>query len=342
MSHAHTKLAGLYAYPTVIPEIPANKDAKLVLVTGGAGFVGSHVIDRLMLQGHRVLTGCLDNFYTGSKRNIAHWADHPNFCLLSHDITDPLLIDVQFDRIYHLACPASPPHYQSDPIATLKTAFMGTLHMLDLAKRTGARFLLSSTSEIYGDPQVHPQPETYWGNVNSIGPRACYDEGKRVSEALVYSYTGVDIRVARIFNAYGPRLSPSDGRVISNFLTQSIQGLPLSVYGDGSTSRSYQYIHDLVDGLLLLMESQYSLPINIGNTCEYNLIQLANLVIKITGSASDIVFAEAPIDDPHRRRPDISRAKEILGWEPKWDIEQGIRETAEWFRTISMELRPEI
>ncbi|NJL81824.1 MAG: SDR family oxidoreductase [Chloroflexaceae bacterium] len=297
-----------------------------ILVTGGAGFIGSHLIDRLMEQGHEVL--CLDNFYTGHKRNIEKWLGHPYFECIRHDITEPIRLEV--DRIYHLACPASPVHYQFNPVKTIKTNVIGTLHMLGLAKRVKARFLLASTSEVYGDPLVHPQTEEYWGNVNPIGIRSCYDEGKRVAETLTFDYhrnNGVDIRVARIFNTYGPRMFENDGRVVSNFVVQALQGIPLTVYGDGSQTRSFCYVSDLVEGLMRLMEGDYIGPVNLGNPVEYTILELAQTIQKMVNPNADIAFKPLPQDDPKKRQPDISRAKTYLGWEPLVPLQEGLTKT---------------
>ncbi|KAK9474102.1 uncharacterized protein V1510DRAFT_412428 [Dipodascopsis tothii] len=309
---------------------------KRVLVTGGAGFVGSHLVDRLMLLGHNVI--CLDNFFTGSKSNVAHWIGHPNFELIRHDVVDPIMLEV--DQIYHLACPASPVHYQSNPVKTLKTGFFGTYNMLGLAKRVKARFLLTSTSEIYGDPEEHPQREEYWGHVNCIGPRACYDEGKRVAETLAYSYQrqdGVDVRVARIFNTFGPRMTWNDGRVVSNFILQALKNEDLTIYGDGNSTRSFQYVHDLVDGLVLLMNSDYTEPVNLGNQEEFTIEQFARMVRELVGDetgecTSKIINLAAMTDDPQRRKPDIQRAKEHLGWQPRWTVRDGLKETVQYFK----------
>ncbi len=302
-----------------------------ILVTGGAGFIGSHLIDRLMAQGHEVV--CLDNFYTGHKRNILPWLNHPNFELIRHDITEPIRLEV--DQIYHLACPASPVHYQYNPVKTIKTNVMGTLNMLGLAKRVKARFLLASTSEVYGDPEVHPQSEEYRGNVNPIGPRSCYDEGKRVAETLAFDYhrqNDVEIRVVRIFNTYGSRMLENDGRVVSNLVVQSLKGIPLTVYGDGSQTRSFCYVSDLVEGLMRLMNSEYTGPINIGNPEEYTILQLAQAVQNMVNPDAEIIFKPLPQDDPQRRRPDITKAKTLLGWQPTVPLQEGLKLTVEDFR----------
>lgn len=302
-----------------------------ILVTGGAGFIGSHLIDRLMEAGHEVL--CLDNFYTGTKHNILKWLNHPYFELIRHDITEPIRLEV--DRIYHLACPASPLHYQSNPVKTIKTNVLGTLYMLGLAKRVGARFLLASTSEVYGDPQVHPQSEDYRGNVNCTGLRACYDEGKRVSETLTFEYYRehkVDIRVARIFNTYGPRMVEDDGRVVSNFVVQALRGNPLTVYGDGSQTRSFCYVSDLVEGLIRLMDGDYIGPVNLGNPGEYTIRELAEMVQKMVNPEVELTFKPLPEDDPRQRQPDITRAKTYLGWEPTVPLAAGLKLTIEDFR----------
>lgn len=306
---------------------------KKILVTGGAGFVGSHLVDKLMMEGHEVTV--VDNFFTGQKKNIAHWMHHPNFSLVVHDVTEPLMAEV--DQIYHLACPASPPHYQFNPVKTIKTSTEGTLNMLGLAKRVKARILLTSTSEIYGDPQVHPQKETYWGNVNPIGPRSCYDEGKRVAETMMYSYkeqSGVEVRIARIFNTFGPRMHPNDGRVVSNFIIQALQEKPLTVYGEGEQTRSFQYVDDLVNGLHALMNSDYDGPVNLGNPDEFTMKQFANHVKELTKSKSEIRFLEKTQDDPSKRRPDISKAKEKLGWEPRVTVNEGLTKTIEYFQGV--------
>jgi len=303
-----------------------------ILVTGGAGFIGSHLIDRLMTDGHEVI--CLDNFYTGHKRNILKWLDHPYFELIRHDITEPIRLEA--DQVYHLACPASPVHYQYNPVKTIKTNVLGTLNMLGLAKRVKARFLLASTSEVYGDPEVHPQSEDYRGNVNPIGPRSCYDEGKRVAETLAFDYhrqNDVEIRVARIFNTYGSRMLENDGRVVSNFVVQSLKGQPLTVYGHGSQTRSFCYVSDLVEGLMRLMNSDHTGPINLGNPDEYTILELAQAVQKMVNPDAEIIFKPLPQDDPQRRRPNITKAKTLLGWEPTIPLQEGLKLTVEDFRS---------
>jgi len=302
-----------------------------ILVTGGAGFIGSHLIDRLMKEGNEVI--CLDNFYTGHKRNIVHWLDNHYFELIRHDIIKPILLEV--DQVYHLACPASPVHYQFNPIKTVKTNVVGTLNMLGLAKRVKARFLLASTSEVYGDPEVHPQPEEYQGNVNCIGIRSCYDEGKRMAETLSFDYyreNQVDIRVARIFNTYGPRMLENDGRVVSNFISQALRGNPLTVYGDGSQTRSFCYVSDLVDGLIKLMNSDYVGPVNLGNPDEYTILQLAKTIQDMVNPTAKLSFKPLPEDDPRKRKPDITKAKTILNWQPTINLEEGLKLTIEDFR----------
>jgi UDP-glucuronate decarboxylase len=302
-----------------------------ILVTGGAGFIGSHLIDRLMAENHDVV--CLDNFYTGRKHNLVQWMDHPYFEIIRHDITEPIRLEV--DQIYHLACPASPVHYQYNPVKTVKTNVMGTLHMLGLAKRIKARFLLASTSEVYGDPGVHPQPESYWGNVNPIGIRSCYDEGKRIAETLTFDYhrqNGVDIRVARIFNTYGPRMLAQDGRVVSNFVVQALQGKPLTVYGSGEQTRSFCYVSDLVDGLMRLMNGEHIGPINLGNPDEYTMLELAQQVQTLVNPDVAIEFNPLPKDDPQRRKPDITQAKTLLDWQPKVPLSEGLQQTVESFK----------
>jgi UDP-glucuronate decarboxylase len=305
---------------------------KRILVTGGAGFVGSHLCDALLAAGHEVL--CADNFFTGNKANIEALLDHPYFELLRHDVTFPLYVEV--DEIYNLACPASPIHYQHDPVQTIKTSVHGAINMLGLAKRLKARILQASTSEVYGDPNVHPQPEEYWGNVNPIGPRSCYDEGKRCAETLFFDYRRqfrLPIKVARIFNTYGPRMHPNDGRVVSNFIVQALRGDPITIYGDGKQTRSFCFVSDLVEGLRRLMDSPEDTtgPINLGNPGEFTMIELAEAVIRLTGSASPMVFRPAPVDDPRQRQPDITKARGKLGWEPTIPLEQGLVQTIAYF-----------
>jgi len=305
---------------------------KRILVTGGAGFIGSHLVEKLLNNGHEVL--CVDNFFTGSKDNIVHLLDNPYFELIRHDIIFPLFVEV--DEIYNLACPASPIHYQYNPIKTIKTNVMGSINMLGLAKRVKAKILQASTSEVYGDPDVHPQPESYRGNVNPIGPRACYDEGKRAAETLFMDYhrqTGVRIKIIRIFNTYGPRMHPNDGRVVSNFIVQALQNKPITIYGNGTQTRSFQYIEDLIEGMIKMMNTEDSFlgPINIGNPQEYRIIDLAKKIIELTGSRSKLIFKPLPEDDPRQRKPDISLAKKKLGWEPKIPLEAGLKKTIEYF-----------
>ena len=304
-----------------------------ILITGGAGFLGSHLCDRLIEQGHEVI--CLDNFFTGRKTNIQHLLGNSQFELVRHDVIDPFKFEV--DRIYNLACPASPPHYQYNPIKTMKTSVMGAINCLGLAKRVKARVFQASTSEVYGDPNVHPQQESYWGHVNPIGLRSCYDEGKRAAETLFFDYhreNGVDIRVIRIFNTYGPRMLPDDGRVVSNFIVQALQGRDLTVYGDGSQTRSFCYVDDLVDGFMRFMEQEKIVgPMNLGNPGEFTMLQLAELVLKKVGGKSKITHLPLPSDDPKQRRPDITLAKETLGWEPKVRLEQGIEKTISYFKS---------
>lgn len=307
-------------------------ERRRVLVTGGAGFLGSHLIDRLLDRGDEVL--CVDNLFTGTKRNVDHLHDEPRFEFVRHDVTFPLFVEV--DQIYNLACPASPIHYQYDPIQTTKTSVHGAINMLGLAKRLKCRILQASTSEVYGDPAVHPQVEEYWGNVNPIGDRSCYDEGKRCAETLFFDYhrqVGLEIKVARIFNTYGPRMHPNDGRVVSNFIVRALRGEPIPIYGDGSQTRSFCYVDDLVDGLIRLMDSDPSItgPINIGNPGEFTVRELADLVIALTGSSSELEFHPLPSDDPARRRPDISKATTQLGWSPTIELESGLRRTIEYF-----------
>lgn len=306
--------------------------AMRILITGGAGFLGSHLCDRLFNEGHEVL--CLDNFYTGRKRNVRHLIGDPRFELVRHDVTEPFKFEV--DQIYNLACPASPPHYQHNPIKTAKTSFLGAMHCLGLGKRLGARVFQASTSEVYGDPEVHPQPESYRGCVNPVGIRSCYDEGKRVAETLFFDYhrqNGVDIRVVRIFNTYGPRMLPDDGRVVSNFIVQALKGEDLTIYGDGTQTRSFCYADDLIDGFVRLMNHPSLIgPVNIGNPGEFTMLELAELVLKKVGGRSKISFHPLPGDDPKQRQPDISLAKSELGWEPKVTLEQGLDPTIDYFR----------
>jgi UDP-glucuronate decarboxylase len=306
---------------------------KRVLVTGGAGFLGSHLIDRLLEKGHEVL--CADNLFTGSKANIEHLRDHPHFEFMRHDVTFPLFVEV--DEIYNLACPASPVHYQHDPVQTTKTSVHGAINMLGLAKRLGCKILQASTSEVYGDPSVHPQTEDYWGHVNPIGPRSCYDEGKRCAETLFFDYHRqhrLPIKVMRIFNTYGPRMHPADGRVVSNFIVQALKGEPISIYGDGSQTRSFCYVDDLIAGMIALMDSGPDVtgPVNIGNPNEFTIRQLAEQVIAMTGSKSEIVQHPLPADDPRQRQPDIGLAKRALGWEPRVQLEEGLGQTIDYFR----------
>jgi UDP-glucuronate decarboxylase len=308
---------------------------KRILVTGGAGFLGSHLCEGLLNEGNEVL--CADNFYTGRKANIAHLLGNPYFEVIRHDICFPLYVEV--DEIYNLACPASPIHYQFDPVQTTKTSVHGSINMLGLAKRVKAKILQASTSEVYGDPTVHPQPETYWGNVNPIGFRSCYDEGKRCAETLFFDYHRqhrLKIKVARIFNTYGPRMHPNDGRVVSNFIVQALKGEDITVYGDGSQTRSFCYVDDLIDGLVKLMNSadDFTGPVNLGNPSEFSILELANKVIEITGSKSSMVFKPLPQDDPMQRKPEISLAKEVLDWQPEIKLEDGLCKTIDYFKSI--------
>jgi len=309
---------------------------KKILVTGGAGFIGSHLCERLLSEGNEVI--CLDNYFTGSKNNIIHLLDNPYFELIRHDVTMPFFIEV--DEIYNLACPASPIHYQYNPIKTIKTSVMGAINMLGLAKRIKAKILQASTSEVYGDPDVHPQPETYWGNVNPIGSRSCYDEGKRCAESLFVNYrkqNNVRIKIVRIFNTYGPNMHPNDGRVVSNFIVQALQDKPITIYGDGSQTRSFQYVDDLVEGMIRMMNTPDEItgPVNIGNPGEFTILELAQKVIELTKSKSKIEFRELPEDDPMQRKPDISKATELLGgWQPKIQLEEGLRHTIDYFKKI--------
>jgi UDP-glucuronate decarboxylase len=312
------------------------RNRKRVLVTGGAGFLGSHLCERLLADGADVL--CVDNFYSGTKDNIAHLLGNPCFELIRHDVTFALYVEV--DEIYNLACPASPVHYQYDPVQTTKTSVHGAINMLGLAKRVGARIFQASTSEVYGDPAVHPQQESYWGNVNPIGIRSCYDEGKRCAETLFFDYWrqhGVGIKVARIFNTYGPRMHPNDGRVVSNFIVQALRGEDITLYGDGSQTRSFCYVDDLIDVILKFMASdrEFTGPVNIGNPGEFTILELAEAVIELTGAKSKLVMRPLPSDDPKQRRPDITLAREKLGWEPKIVLRQGLEKTIAYFRTLA-------
>ena len=307
-------------------------DDRRILVTGGAGFLGSHLCERLLGEGHEVL--CVDNFYTGRKRNVLPLMDNPRFELIRHDVTFPLYVEV--DEIYNLACPASPVHYQSDPVQTTKTSVHGAINMLGLAKRVGARILQASTSEVYGDPQVHPQPESYWGHVNPVGVRSCYDEGKRCAETLFFDYRRqlqLSIKVARIFNTYGPRMHPNDGRVVSNFIVQALRNRPISIYGDGKQTRAFCYVDDLIDGMARFMVSPDDLigPLNLGNPGEFTMLELADLVLGLTGSKSELQFHPLPSDDPTQRCPDIGLARERLGWEPATPLKEGLQETIDYF-----------
>jgi UDP-glucuronate decarboxylase len=310
---------------------------KRILVTGGAGFLGSHLCEQLLGQGHDVL--CVDNFYTGSKLNICHLLTWPNFELLRHDVTFPLYVEV--DEIYNLACPASPVHYQHDPVQTTKTSVHGAINMLGLAKRVKARILQASTSEVYGDPEVHPQGEGYWGHVNPIGPRSCYDEGKRCAETLFMDYRrqhNLPVKIARIFNTYGPRMHPNDGRVVSNFIMQALANEVITVYGDGMQTRSFCFVDDLVDGLMRLMQTPYDFcgPVNLGNPVEFTMLELAREVIRLTGSASTIEHRPIPLDDPMRRRPDIALSRHYLSWEPKVPLAEGLERTIAYFRALQL------
>jgi UDP-glucuronate decarboxylase len=312
-----------------------------ILITGGAGFIGSFLCEGLLAEGCEVL--CVDNFYTGTRRNIEHLMGHKRFELVRHDVTFPLYVEV--DDIYNMACPASPIHYQRDPVQTTKTAVHGAINMLGLAKRVKARILQASTSEVYGDPQVHPQTEDYWGHVNAVGPRACYDEGKRCAETLFFDYYRqhrLRIKVARIFNTYGPRMHPNDGRVVSNFIVQALKNDPITLYGDGNQTRSFCYVSDLVDGLIRLMGSSDDVtgPINLGNPNEFSMRELAELVVRLTGSRSKIEFRPLPTDDPRQRQPDISRAQKTLDWEPKVQLEEGLEKTVTYFHDLLSEGTP--
>jgi len=308
---------------------------KRILITGGAGFLGSHLCERLLAEGHEVI--CLDNYFTGSKQNIVHLIGNPYFEMVRHDVTMPIYLEV--DEIYNLACPASPIHYQYNPIKTVKTSVMGAINMLGLAKRNRATILQASTSEVYGDPQIHPQHESYWGHVNPIGPRACYDEGKRSAETLFVNYhrqNKVAIKIARIFNTYGPRMHPNDGRVVSNFIVQALKGEPITIYGDGSQTRSFCYVDDMTDALVKLMNTPptFTGPVNIGNPREFTILELARLILKQTGSVSRIIFKPLPSDDPMQRQPDIAMARKELAWEPSIQLEEGIGKTIEYFKGL--------
>ncbi len=308
---------------------------KRILVTGGAGFVGSHLCRRLLNEGNEII--CLDSFFTGSKDNIIDMVDHPYFELVRHDVQQPILLEV--DEIYNLACPASPPYYQFDPVATTRTSVLGAIHMLDIARKCKAKILQASTSEVYGDPEVHPQPESYRGSVSTTGIRACYDEGKRCAETLFFDYYrqyGVDIKVIRIFNTYGPFMNPNDGRVVSNFIVQALKGEDITMYGDGTQTRSFQYIDDLVDGMIRLMNSRdgFTGPVNVGNPGEFTMLELAKKVIEMTESKSQIKFFPLPQDDPLQRQPDITLAKKELGWEPHVNLEEGLKKTIEYFKSV--------
>ena len=308
---------------------------KTVLVTGGAGFIGNHLCRRLLNEGNYVI--CLDNFFTGLKRHIEDMLDNPNFELIEHDIIEP--IDIEVNQIYNLACPASPPHYQYDPVKTMKTSVLGIINMLELAKKYKATLLHASTSEVYGNPLVHPQQESYWGNVNPIGIRSCYDEGKRAAETLMMDYHrqyGVDIRIIRIFNTYGPNMDPKDGRVVSNCIVQAINGEDITIYGDGSQTRSFCYVSDLVDGAIKMMNNDKGFigPVNLGNPSERTVLNLAEIVLEMTGSKSKITYKDLPSDDPVKRKPDIKKAQEILGWKPEVDIKDGLKKTIEYFKSI--------
>ncbi len=308
---------------------------KQILVTGGAGFIGSHLCERLLKDGHNVM--CMDNYFTGRKQNIVHLLDNPYFELIRHDVTFPYYVEV--DEIYNLACPASPIHYQFDPVSTTKTSVIGAINMLGLAKRTKARILQASTSEVYGDPIVHPQEESYWGNVNPIGLRSCYDEGKRCAETLFMDYhrqNKVDIKIIRIFNTYGPRMRPDDGRVVSNFIMQALKGEDITIYGDGKQTRSFQYVDDLVEGMVRMMASEnFTGPVNLGNPGEFTMLELAEIILKMTNSKSKIIFTPLPSDDPKQRKPNITLAKEKLnGWEPKIRLEEGLVDTIKYFKSL--------
>jgi UDP-glucuronate decarboxylase len=311
-----------------------EKNMKKILVTGGAGFLGSHLCEKLLNQGHSVV--CLDNFFTGREENIERFLSNPAFQLIRHDVTVPLS-GIEVDEIYNLACPASPPHYQHDPIHTMKTSVLGALNLLEMARAQGAKIFQASTSEVYGDPSVHPQPESYWGNVNPIGIRSCYDEGKRAAETLFFDYHrqhGVRIKVVRIFNTYGPRMDPNDGRVVSNFIVQALRGQDLTIYGDGSQSRSFCYVDDLIEGFVRLMNTDDAItgPVNLGNPDEFTMLELAQKVLNLTGSSSKLVHKALPQDDPKQRRPDNTKAEQLLGWTPEVPLEDGLRHAIDYFR----------
>ena len=310
-----------------------NRNRNRNLVTGGAGFLGSHLIDKLMNAGENVV--CLDNYFTGNKENIQEWVNNPRFELVTHDIVDPIKLEV--DKIWHLACPASPVHYQYNPIKTAKTSFLGTLNMLGLAKRVKAKFLLASTSEVYGNPEIHPQPETYYGSVNPCGIRSCYDEGKRIAETLTFDYhrkNKVDVRVIRIFNTYGPRMLPDDGRVVSNFITQALLGKPITIYGDGSQTRSFCYVDDLINGMIQLMNSDYTGPVNIGNPKELSILEIAKMIRKKINPEINIKYLPLPQDDPVQRQPVIEVAKGKLNWEPNIGLDEGLDKTIKFFKLL--------
>lgn len=313
-----------------------------ILVTGGAGFLGSHLCEKLVHQGHDVI--CLDNYFTGSKMNVNHLRDFKNFELVRHDVTESILLEV--DQIYNLACPASPVHYQFNPVKTIKTSVMGAINMLGLAKRVKARILQASTSEVYGDPMIHPQPESYWGNVNTVGIRSCYDEGKRVAETLFMDYhrqNQVDIRIVRIFNTYGPRMDHNDGRVVSNFIVQALQGQDITIYGDGSQTRSFCFVDELVDGFIRFMNQDQSIgPMNLGNPTEFTIKELAEKVIELTGTDSKIIYKDLPSDDPTQRKPDITLAQELIDWAPNIQLEAGLMKTIEYFKSIDLDFTTDL
>ena len=311
-----------------------NLNSKRNLITGGAGFLGSHLVERLLDDGEEVI--CIDNFVTGNKINIKEWFEHPRFEFIRHDITNPIHLEV--DKIWHLACPASPTHYQSNPIKTAKTSFLGTYNMLGLAKRTNAKLLFASTSEIYGDPEVHPQPESYKGSVSTIGPRSCYDEGKRIGETLCFDYKrshALDIKVIRIFNTYGPRMQPNDGRVISNFIVQALRGESLTIYGDGSQTRSFCYVDDLIEGIIRFMNTKFSGPINLGNPSEYTILEIAKIIIQKINPQLEIQFLSLPKDDPTKRKPLIDLAKQQINWQPFINLDNGLDKTIEYFKSLN-------